>query len=76
MERIMAKAGTLEDVRVKTVDIVENSAALSQENSASMEEVMASVEDIYRRLKGITEKTKTLSVISQEMKECVDVFSL
>lgn len=76
MERIMVKAGVLEDVRVKTVDIVENSAALSEENSASMEEVMASVDDIYQRLGGISEKTKALSVMSQEMKECVDVFNL
>lgn len=72
----MVKAGALEDVRVKTVDIVKNSAALSEENSASMEEVMALVEDIYQRLGGISEKTKALSAMSQEMKECVDVFNL
>lgn len=76
MERIMVKANALEEVRVKTVDIVENSAALSEENSASMEEVMASVDDIFQRLGGISEKTKVLSVMSQEMKECVDVFNL
>lgn len=76
MERIMVKANALEDVRVKTVDIVGNSAALSEENSASMEEVMASVENIYQQLGGISTKTKDMSDMSQEMKECVDVFSL
>lgn len=76
MERIMVKAGALEDVRTKTVDIVENSAALSEENSAGMEEVMASVADIYQRLGEISEKTKALSAMSQEMKECVAVFHL
>lgn len=46
MERIMVKANSLENVRIKTVGIVEN--------SASMEEVMASIEDIFNRLGGIS----------------------
>lgn len=76
MDRIMVKAGKLENVRTATVDIVQNSAALSEENSASAEEVMASVEEIYHRLGEISEETKELNVLSQEMKENVDVFNI
>lgn len=76
MKRIMVKAGKLEEVRVNTVGIVQNSAVLSEENSASMEQVMASIEDIYQRLGDIFKKTKVLSNMSQEMKESVNVFSI
>lgn len=76
MEQIMIKAENLEHVRIETVEIVENSASLSEENSASMEEVMASVEDIYQRLGGISEKTRTLSAMSLEMNECVNLFKI
>lgn len=76
MDRIMVKAGKLENVRTDTVDIVQNSAALSEENSASAEEMMASVEEIYHRLGEISEETKELSLLSQEMKKNVDVFNI
>lgn len=76
MDRIMVKAGKLENVRTDTVDIVQNSAALSEENSASAEEMMASVEEIYHRLGKISEETKELSLLSQEMKKNVDVFNI
>lgn len=76
MDRIMAKAGKLEEVRVSTVDVVQDSAALAEENSASMQEIMASIEAIHQRLGSISEKTKDLSGMSQKMKECVDAFSI
>ena len=72
----MVKAGKLENVRTDTVDIVQNSAALSEENSASAEEMMASVEEIYHRLGEISEETKELSLLSQKMKKNVDVFNI
>lgn len=76
MDRIMIKAGKLEEIRVSTVDVVQDSAALAEENSASMQEIMASIEDIYQRLGSISEKTRNLSGMSQKMKECVDAFSI
>lgn len=76
MDRIMTKAKKLEEVRVATVDIVQNAAALSEENSANVEEMMASVENIYHKLGDISEKTKGLCTLSREMEESVDVFSI
>lgn len=76
MDRIMEKAEKLEKVRINTVHVVQNSAALSEENSATMQEVMASIEDIYQRLGGISEKTRTLAAMSQIMKESVDIFHM
>ncbi len=76
MDTIMEKSIYLEDIRTNTITIVQNSAALSQENSASIEEVMASIENIYQELGDISQKTKFLSGLSQEMSESVDVFQL
>lgn len=64
----------LEHTRTDTVAIVQNSAERSQENSASLEEVMASIENIYHELGDISEKTRFLKALSQEMTESVDVF--
>lgn len=76
MDRIMVKAGKLEEVRIATVDIVQSAAAVSEENSASVEEMMASVEDIYHKLGDISEKTKELCTLSGEMERSVDIFSI
>lgn len=74
MNIIVENSKNLEDTRSDTVAIVHNSAALSQENSASLEEVMTSIENIYHELGDISEKTGFLKALSQEMTESVDVF--
>lgn len=74
MDNIMEKSKLLEDIRVETVTVVQDSASLSEENSASIEEVMASIENIYQELGDISEKTKFLNSLSKEMTASVDVF--
>jgi len=74
MDTILENSRSLENVRTNTVAIVQNSAALSEENSASLEEIMASIENIYRELGDISEKTRLLKKLSQEMTASVDVF--
>jgi len=74
MDMIMENSKELEHTRTDTVAIVQNSAERSQENSASLEEVMASIENIYHELGDISEKTRFLKALSQEMTESVDVF--
>jgi len=76
METILENSGSMEDIRTDTVAIVQNSAALSEENSASLEEIMASIENIYHELGDISEKTRLLRNLSQEMTASVDVFHL
>ena len=74
MDTILENSKSLEDVRTNTMAIVQNSTALSEENSASLEEIMASIENIYRELGDISEKTRQLKNLSQEMTVSVDVF--
>jgi len=74
MDMIIENSRNLNDTRIDTVAIVQNSAALSQENSASLEEVMGSIENIYHELGNISAKTKFLKTLSQEMTQSVDVF--
>lgn len=74
MDAILENSRSLEDVRTNTVAIVQDSAALSEENSASLEEIMASIENIYHELGDISENTRLLKNLSQEMTASVDVF--
>mgnify|MGYP001025104367 CR=1 FL=1 len=74
IDTILTNSRHLEDVRTDTVAVVQNSAALSEANSASIEEIMASIENVYRELGDISEKTKILNGYSREMTASVDVF--
>ncbi len=74
MDTIMENSKNLETIRAETVSIVQNSASLSQENSANIQEMMASIENIYQELGDISKKTKSLNTLSEEMTASVNVF--
>lgn len=74
MDIIMENSEKLEDIRTETVTVVQDSASLSEENSASIQEMMASIENIYQELGDISDKTKALNTLSKEMTASVDVF--
>lgn len=74
MDIIMENSEKLEDIRTETVTVVQDSASLSEENSASIQEMMASIENIYQELGYISDKTKALNALSKEMTASVDVF--
>lgn len=76
MDTILENSKGLEDIRTDTIEIVQNSAALSSENSASIQEIMTSIETICHELGDITEKTRSLNILSQEMTASVDAFQL
>ncbi|MCM1174855.1 MAG: methyl-accepting chemotaxis protein [Blautia sp.] len=73
---ILENSGSLEDTRTETVAIVQDSASLSQENSASLEKIIASIENIYDEVGGISKKAEYLESLSQEMMASVDVFHI
>lgn len=74
MDIIMENSAKLEDIRTETMTVVQDSASLSEENSASIQEMMASIENIYQELGDISDKTKALNTLSKEMTASVDVF--
>lgn len=74
MDIMLKNSQNLEETRIDTISIVQNAAALSDENSASIEEIMASIENIYHELGDISEKTKFLNSLSRKMTASVDVF--
>lgn len=76
MKDIMEKTGKLEVLRTDTVSVVQNSAALAEENSASIEEVMALVETVYKNLGEIVGNAKSLNQLSKDMKGSVYVFKV
>ncbi len=74
MDIIMENSQKLEEIRGETVTVVQESASLSEENSASIQEMMASIENIYQELGDISDMTKALNTLSKEMTASVDVF--
>ena len=53
---------------------VQNSAAIAEENAASIEAVMTSIENVYKELGVISGKTTYLGTLSTEMKESIHIF--
>lgn len=76
MKEIMKEFQKLEEIRISTIEIVQNSASASEENLASIEEIMAGIAKVYTDIEKITEKAKMLNVHSVEMKERIKVFTV
>ncbi len=74
MDSLIEKAKCMEDVRTEVVASVQNSAALAQENAASIEEAMAVLESTYAEIQILTERTQELETLSLQMKESVGMF--
>lgn len=74
MDVMFEKSREMEHVRTNMVAVVQNSAALSQENAANVEEMMRAISGVYEELQGLSGKTEELSEISEEMKESIGVF--
>ncbi|MCI9078795.1 MAG: hypothetical protein HFH68_07710 [Lachnospiraceae bacterium] len=76
MAYVMDKAKQLEDIRMDTVAIVQNSAAISEENTAGVAEIAAEIENVYSDIENISAKTKKLHKLSEEMSQRLEIFSL
>ncbi len=75
MKILMASGKELFKSKSNTIALVQESSALSEENSANVEKVMNSIDDIYRGLGDISEKTKYLHELSNQMKDSINVFT-
>lgn len=62
--------------RTDTIAIVQNEAAVSEENSASVEDIMASIGTVYQNIEKVSKDAKVLNELSQEMRAKVNVFVL
>ncbi len=76
MDIVMGKTEKLEEVRTDMVAAVQNSAAISEENAASIETVMGMIQNIYGELRTISNKTNDLGKLSTEMKESIHIFQI
>lgn len=72
MDMVIGKTTQLEEIRTDMVVAVQNSAAISEENVASIEIVMEMIQNIYKELKEISGKTNDLERLSGEMKEIIN----
>ncbi|MCT4542173.1 MAG: methyl-accepting chemotaxis protein [Vallitalea sp.] len=66
----------IESNRSKVLDLLQNLAAVAQENTASTEETTASIEEIFASVEEMTQKSKTLTTTSNELSESVSKFKI
>lgn len=74
MDTVITKTGDMNDVRTDMVATVQNSAALAQENAASIEDMMSALKSAYEDIQMLSEKTDELGELSLQMKESVGIF--
>ena len=74
METVITRSRKMEEIRTDMVAAVQNTAAMSQENAASIEEVKASLEHAYEEIRILSDSTDKLADLSAQMKESVEVF--
>lgn len=74
MDVMLEKSEEMEHIRTDMVAVVQNSAALSQENAANIEEIMKAINGAYEEIQKLSGKTEELSKVSEEMKGSVGVF--
>lgn len=74
MDVMLEKSEEMEHIRTDMVAVVQNSAALSQENAANIEEMMKAINGAYEEIQKLSGKTEELSKVSEEMKGSIGVF--
>jgi methyl-accepting chemotaxis protein len=76
IDNVSKLSDKIEISRNKVLDLIQNLAAISQENTASTEETSASTEEIFASVEEMTQKSKLLSNLSDELKESVAKFNI
>ncbi|MCT4564829.1 MAG: methyl-accepting chemotaxis protein [Maledivibacter sp.] len=76
IDNVSKLSDKIEISRNKVLDLIQNLAAISQENTASTEETAASTEEIFASVEEMTQKSKLLSNLSDELKESVAKFNI
>lgn len=76
MDILKQKSAEMESVRTEIVAAAQNSAALSEENAATIQEVQAALESAYGEIHVLSEKTGELDALSAQMRGSVGAFQV
>ncbi len=76
IDNIAVKTDTLDESRVKVVDLVQNLSAIAEENAASSQETSASVTQVSEIVSDISGNVNKLKDIAVELEKTVQVFKL
>ena len=76
MDILKQKSVEMESVRTEIVAAAQNSAALSEENAATIQEVQAALESAYGEIHVLSEKTGELDALSAQMRGSVGAFQV
>jgi methyl-accepting chemotaxis protein len=67
---------SMEDKKVRILEVVQGLSAIAEENAASTEEVSASMEEQTASIEEVALNSEKLKIIAEELKENVDRFKL
>lgn len=76
IHEIAAKTQTLNEARVRVVDIVQNLTAVAEENAASTQETSASVTEVGNTMNEVSEEARHLNGIATALESSVKKFTL
>lgn len=76
IDKISDSAKVLEQARNKTVGVVENMAAIAQENAASTQETAASVDEVTTMILKLKQKSQELQEIAKGLNIEVSIFTI
>jgi len=76
INNIAEKTSQMDDARIVVVDIVQNLTAIAEENAAGTQETSASATEVTAIVDDISDKSKSLRVVAQELEQSMDIFKL
>lgn len=76
IKTISEKTKRLDEARITVVDVVQNLAAIAEENAASTEETSASVTEVSTFVFNISENSSRLNGVSANLDESINKFTL
>lgn len=74
VSRISEKTQHMDEARVNVVDIVQNLTAIAEENAANAEETSASVTEVGRIVADISNNTKKMKIVADELEQNMKIF--
>lgn len=74
VSRISEKTQHMDEARVNVVDIVQNLTAIAEENAANAEETSASVTEVSRIVADISNNTKKMKIVADELEQNMKIF--
>lgn len=76
VENISHNIESLDEARVRVVDVVQNLTAIAEENAAGTEETSASVTEVSATIQNMAEQAERLKEVADQLERSVQIFKM